>query len=127
MSAKIKARIRMLNWADTKLYHHFKNKFNLELEKFGKRRMCEEASKLNFITQKLYNYCVEEHVSNKSVILQYINKRVDNETCKFLTMKEMDFTKYLRLRQLKVKHNTTKDNASFSRLTAFSCIFYVKN
>lgn len=99
------SRIKSLNWADGQLYKHFKRKFNLMIKAFGSKRMEEEVNELRNRANEWFEYCVGSNQptnNSKSDIIQLLNKQRDNATCWLLTALEMDFTKFLRMRQINV-------------------------
>lgn len=124
-------RIVDLNWADTQLYKHFTQKFSLLVNAFGNEKMDREVNELQKRTNQWFDYCVGSSQNNqtndtttetttnaitnahtnsnnqavvntkKPMIIRLVNKQLENTTCWLLTAQEMDFTKFLRMRQMK--------------------------
>ena len=68
--------------------------------------MSQEVIELKNRTNEWYDYCVGDtdlpNNTNKSIIVHLVNKQQDNSTCWLLTAKELDFTMFLRMRQIKI-------------------------
>ena len=104
-------RIKTLNWADVLLYKHFHTKFDKLVNEFGNEKMQKEVDELRNRTNQWYQFCVQNNStankskSNKnsnSTIIYLINKQHNNTTCILLTADELDFTDFLRMRQIKL-------------------------
>ncbi len=95
------SRIQALNWADHKLYKHFHRKFSLIVKAFGSEKMSQEVIELRNRTNEWFDYCVGNSElplkAKKSII-----KQNGNTTCWLLTVEELDFTEFLRIRQMKL-------------------------
>lgn len=71
--------------------------------------MQREVAELRQRTKFWYDFCVDETITNsdnkkKSPVVSLVkitNKEKNNDTCSLLTAKELDFTKFLRIRQMK--------------------------
>jgi hypothetical protein len=106
------ARKRMQDWmwADYQLYEHFKIKFQLELDNFGRDEMKHELEILAHATSEVQNRCVIAQVSNEELppaqrlhghgVLGYkIN--TDLPECLYMGMKEVNFLAKMRKVQKK--------------------------
>jgi hypothetical protein len=73
---------------------------------FGSQKMSQEVNELRNRTNEWFDYCVGNSElpfkAKTSIIIHLINKQKGNTTCWLLTAHEMDFTKFLRMRQMKL-------------------------
>ncbi|KAG8182292.1 hypothetical protein JTE90_011110 [Oedothorax gibbosus] len=112
LSETEKTSIRSLNFADSLLYERFLNKFEREVEAFGRERMAAETAELRRRTQEWYELCVDveqpqskrsvtpKHYINKRVMMFETKKNITNSTCDAMTMDELPYTAYLQKRQM---------------------------
>ena len=108
-----KSRINKLNMADKMLYDHFVQKFDTQVERFGKERMSQEIKQLQNRTLYYYNLCVgNTFTGTKNLIVRFENQRKDNLVCEFLTRSELSITSFIRNHQLMIKPNSILPNVT---------------
>ncbi|XP_054716502.1 galactosylceramide sulfotransferase-like [Uloborus diversus] len=108
-----KEALRKLNHADAILYSHFLEKFEKEIEQFGRERMASEIKELKLRTQKWYDLCIRnvqpfvtpqskpKYYYNPKVMVFETNKNINNQSCSSMTMEELPFTDHLREKQMR--------------------------
>ena len=93
--------------ADYKLYNHFKNKFEIQVRKFGERKMEQELGTLRLANTNMKERCSINKVDNDKVsghnklwgqgVLAYTaGKEAQDKECKWFTTSEMSFIDHLR-------------------------------
>lgn len=117
------------------LYNYFRRRFEERVEKFGRERMKAEIAELRNRTAEWYDYCVDRRYDDDNAdeadiegdnngtisalanqrdnginqrVKHLILKRPKDSQCWMLTAKELDFTKYVKLRQLRAYPGSVK-------------------
>lgn len=112
LSPQLADKIRLLNGADSLLYEHFAQRFDLQVREFGEQRMAVELRLLRERTKYWYDRCViDVHrpeknkrtagrkfwISYRVVVLRAKNESA--EECARMSMPELEYTERLRQRQ----------------------------
>lgn len=103
ITEEVREKLRKLNWKDELLYHHFLQRFEEKVVKFGASSLAEEVALLNEKRSNWFSYCVKTakpvSVSKVSNIITYEQKKDSNASCAALTRSELSYTDYLRKKQ----------------------------
>jgi len=67
---------------------------------YGQSRMKQDISQLKSRTEMWYNFCVASENAAQTNLIRFQNKHSENSTCWMLTAKELQFTRFVRKRQL---------------------------
>ena len=93
LNEEAKKAIQSLNWADVRLYRHFLNKFENQIQRFSLEKMVQEKNHMQKVVLEWEKRCFD-------TIEEIDEERQEN--CKLMTENELEFTDLLRKRQANV-------------------------
>jgi len=108
LSAEQKQILRTVNSADVRIYEHFKAKFELRIEEFGRGEMARRVDALKAYNRQLTEQCIKSVIPPEEtpgspdypVFTYEINENAP-EICELITMEELKFTQLLKETQLR--------------------------
>ena len=103
-------------WPDYLLYNHFIKIFEEKYQQLDPDIVASQKAILNNVANRVKNDCILEKINSQKVhnklygvnMMVFINKEGSNATCKYYTMKEVWFLKYLRKVQRERANNILK-------------------
>ncbi|CAB3364870.1 Hypothetical predicted protein [Cloeon dipterum] len=100
-----KEKLRKVNWADARIYDHFKGEFERKVREYGEAKMEAKVAELKRLNAQLADECISQVIEPENpskdypVFIYQINENA-TEVCKLVVMEELDFTAMLKRVQL---------------------------